>query len=630
MLSKENFNALDVRTRENNTTHVKLMDFYFSGILLSTFFAALNRKLDLGILDLVIGLLFPLICVLGAFILSQRMFQEKASKLTQGTLILGLVTNLLIAISLGIVKILSFFRDLTWNVDSRLFLSQTYSYLRFGNSNNSNSYSGFDIQYHASPSYIAAQVFDLFKINPSITLFIAVPLITLVALYLSSESILRVSGLSRTGANLGALFVLSTSYVTAFSQRSKLLTPLINSELMLNAQLAVSVVLATVYIQIRELPGKHFFLFASLISLVGLKPQYIPFAILSYMLVAASRADLVGLRNTLKKCLHMVISSILAIPLVLFLSKSEFGPEYTARLIPIDWTKFLRDNALLVIAAVFLPLIAKLPNREKFSWSLRFLSLMTAIYLACSLALELILFQPSRQILNKMQIFKPTKAVGDSDFNQGLLLIFILITISSISLIWKIISESSIKTICVTLILLSILRLFCAVPEFVYPISEGYEAVNLNQLRQTLIQAEKRIPNPKLMVNDFVDPAENYRRNGSGMYWSSIGIGHFYLSDVNTFHYLAPDITQRLEKTKIFFNSPISSFHSNFLQKNNIDFVIINLRCTPNWFSEMRPVHLNGSYALLETKFFHNRTSRASDLKQTLTQSRNFGLSRCL
>jgi len=630
MLIKWIINVSDVRKQENNSTRVKLTDLFFSGILLSTFLAALNRKLDLRILDIIIGLLFPLIYVLGVFIISQRMFQEKTSKLIKGTLLLGFVTNLLIAISLGIVKTLSIYRDLTWNVDSRLFLSQTYSYLRFGNSNNSNSYLGFDIQYHASPSYISAQVFDLFKINPNITLFLAVPSITLVAVYLSSESILRVSGLSRNCANLGALFVLSASYVTSFSQRSKLLTPLINSELMLNAQLAVAVVMATVYIQVRDLPGKHFFLFSSLVSLVGLKPQYIPFAVLSYMLVTVSRADLLGFKSALIKCRQILIISILAIPLMLFLSKSEYGPEYTAKIIPIDWTKFLRENVLLVIATLFLPLIAKLPNKEKFSWNLRFLSLITTIYLACSLGLELILFQPSEQILSKMQIFKPTKSAGDSDFNQGLLLVFILIVISLTSLVWKIFSDSSVKTICVTLISLSILRLFCAVPEFVYPIKEGYEAVNLSQLRQTLVQAEKRVPNPKLLVNDFVDPAENYRRNGSGMYWSSVGIGHFYLSDINTFHYLAPDITQRLEKTKTFFNTPISGFQTKFLQKNHIDFVLVNLRCTPNWIRELRPVYSNESFALLESNSFHNRTFRTSDLKRTLTQQRNFGLSRCL
>jgi hypothetical protein len=630
MLSKENLNVLDVRKRKNNNTHVIMTDLYFSGILFSTFFAALNRKLDLRILDFFIGLLFPLVCILGVCILFQRIRQEKASKLTIGTLVFGLLTNLLIAMSLGLIRTLTFFRDLTWNVDSRLFLSQTYSYLTFGNSNNSNSYSGFDIHYHASPSYISAQVFDLFKINPNITLFIAVPSVALIALYLSSESILRVSGLSRTCANLGALLVLSASFVTTFSQRSKLLAPLINSELMLNAQLAVSVVLATLYFQVRDLPGKYLFLFSSLVSLVGLKPQYIPFAVLSYMLVTFFRAELLSMKTASKEFSKILISSILAVPFVLLLSNSEFGPEYTARLIPIDWANFFRTNILIIIVALILPLIAKLPNKERFGWNLRVLFLITAIYLACSLALELILFEPSQQILNKMQIFKPTKSVGDSDFNQGLLLVFILILISSISLIWKTIGESSIKTICVTLILLSTLRIFCAVPEFVHPTKEGYEAVNLSQLRQTLAQAENRVSNPKLLVNDFVDPAENYRRDGSGMYWSSIGIGHFYLSDIKTFHFLAPDIRLRLEKTKVFFNSPVSSFHIDFLQENDIDFVVVNLRCTPNWLSKIRPVYLNGSYALLETKSFNTRTSEASGLKSTLTQTQNFGLSRCL
>jgi hypothetical protein len=127
-----------------------------------------------------------------------------------------------------------------------------------------------------------------------------------------------------------------------------------------------------------------------------------------------------------------------------------------------------------------------------------------------------------------------------------------------------------------------------------------------------------------------VDPAEEYRRNGSGMYWSSVGIGEFYLSDIKTFHFLAPDVEERLVNTNFFFNSHISDFHSKFIKSAEIDFIVINKRCLPNWFFETRPIFSNSEYALISPESFSPDNYQKNYPKNNNSQVRKFGTSPCM
>ena len=243
----------------------KTIELFFTVTVLLTFCSAVNRKLDYKFFDVIITSLFLLSCCLSFLIILKILKQIRGSKLMRTALALGLFTSALFATSLGFIKLFPSFRDISWNIDSRLFLSQTYSYVQNGNSNDSNSYSGFDIQYHATPSYIAAQVFDYLKVNPDITLFIAIPLLSLLTVYTFAESILRISGLNKKQAILGAVILVNISYVISISQRHKAMSPLMNSELMLNSQLAIAVVLATLGIQTTNLRGKNLIVLAGLI-----------------------------------------------------------------------------------------------------------------------------------------------------------------------------------------------------------------------------------------------------------------------------------------------------------------------------------------------------------------------------
>ena len=173
-------------------------------------------------------------------------------------------------------------------------------------------------------------------------------------------------------------------------------------------------------------------------------------------------------------------------------------------------------------------------------------------------------------------------------------------------------------------------RVTTSVNVFLDPSNRGYEAVNLASLREVLMQAAKRIEKPKFLVNDFVDPAESYRRNGSGMYWSSLGIGKFYLSDINTFHFLAPDVEERLAKNKYFFNSRISDFHTNLIDSEDIDFVVINKRCIPDWLSETRPIFSNSEFALIAASAFSRDGKLGLRTEDKVSQIKKFGESPCL
>jgi hypothetical protein len=258
--------------------------------------------------------------------------------------------------------------------------------------------------------------------------------------------------------------------------------------------------------------------------------------------------------------------------------------------------------------------------------------LTIGIYLTSALLLDLVKFVPSEITLERMQIFQRTEPGGDSDFNQGLILLFVLVAILFLMLIptLNIRISIAVKAVCIFLIVSSIFRIMYSVPSFLDPAKSGYEAVNLAPLRQVLAEAEKRTNKPKFLVNDFVDPAEDYRRNGSGMYWSSVGIGQFYLSDINTFHYLAPDVEKRLVNTRFFFNSRISDFHSKFIKSAEIDFIVINKRCLPNWFFETSPIFSNSEYALISPESFSHDNYQKLDSKNNNSQVRNFGNSPCI
>jgi hypothetical protein len=610
----------------------KAIDLFFIGIILLSFCSAVNRKLDYKFLNIMIVFLFLFNCCLGFLIILKILKQISGSKLMRTALALGLLTSVLFATSLGFIRLLTSFRDISWNVDSRLFLSQSYSYIQNGNSNDSNSYSGFDIQYHATPSYIAAQVFDYLKVNPSITLFIAIPLLTLLTIYTFAESLLRGSGLNEKHAILGAVLLINISYMTSMTQRHKAMSPLVNSELMLNSQLAIAVVLATLGIQVTKLRWRNLIVLAGLISLVALKPQYLPFAALSLTIITVINSPKKCMKSVLRASLPILINSALALSFLLYFTSSKIGYRYIAKLDRDDLKFFLRSNLLMILFAFLLFVFLKIINESLTRVKVIQLFSTIGIYLLFALLLDLVKFEPSERTMERMQIFQSTEPGGDSDFNQGLILLYVLVAVSFLKLIptLEIKKAIAVKVACIFLISFSIVRIVYSVPSFLDPSTRGYEAVDLASLRQVLAEAEKRTDRPKFLVNDFVDPAEEYRRNGSGMYWSSVGIGEFYLSDIKTFHFLAPDVEERLVNTNFFFNSHISDFHSKFIKSAEIDFIVINKRCLPNWFFETRPIFSNSEYALISPESFSPDNYQKNYPKNNNSQVRKFGTSPCM
>lgn len=632
MVTKQKFREFHKIAMSKIDTRDKSTHLIFVGIILSTFFSAVNRKLDQKILDFLIALTFSLSCSLGIFLIFQRMKKLRGSNLIRTSIILGLVSSAISAIGLGIIQLSSNFRDLSWNVDSRLFLSQSYSYIDHGNSYNSNSYLGFDMQYHASPSYIAAQIYNYLAINPNITLFILIPFLTLLTIYLFGELLLRKSGLSSQYATFGAVILVNISYITSVSQRQKINSPLVSSELMLNSQLAIAVVLATVGIQTINRRGKNLFILAGLISLVTLKPQYIPFAAIILAVFSVIRLPVINFKAILKECLPVLVNTILAVSILLYFTMSKLGPNYIAKFTGIDVDYFLKTYLLILVFALVLLIFLKIREVSLANTKVLQLFLLICFYLSFKLVLDFIKFEPSETTLEKMQIFQPSKPSGDSDFNQGLILFYIMIPILVMILVpsLKLQKEKAVRVVCIILILLSLFRVTTSVNVFLDPSNRGYEAVNLASLREVLMQAAKRIEKPKFLVNDFVDPAESYRRNGSGMYWSSLGIGKFYLSDINTFHFLAPDVEERLAKNKYFFNSRISDFHTNLIDSEDIDFVVINKRCIPDWLSETRPIFSNSEFALIAASAFSRDGKLGLRTEDKVSQIKKFGESPCL
>lgn len=615
MVTKQNLKQLFNRTLPNSIPRSALTQIFFVGLIVASFLATANRRIDVKLIDLAIACVFLCIFLLGCFLIAEEFLNVTGSFLSRFTLRVGLSTSLLFALGLGLIRLNSKYRDVTWNVDSRLFLSQAYSFISHGNSNSSNSYFGFDIQYHATPSYISAQIYKFFGIDPSIILFLAVPMVTVTAIYFFTKSIFKERGFSQVNSGIGALIVMSISYVTSVSQRDKLLAPLINNEVMLNAQLAIAVVVATTNLHLKSVTGKHSLTILGIVSLWNLKPQYIPFAIVFLLVLTIIRLPDRDLKIVLRTIFPIILTSALAISLIYPLSKSELNPEYSISFVNLSVSDFLKSNMMLAsIIPIHLVMIAFQKTQISYR-KLLDVYLVIGVFLLCRLMLDVISFEPSFAVLRKMQVLQETKPSGDSDFNQGLILLFILIAVSAVIAFSEIeLRLANLqKAVCLLLISLSLFRISFAAPTIARPSINGYEATDLASLRQVLTQAERRIFKPRILVNDFSDPAEDYRRNGSGMYWSSLGIGEFYLSDINTFHFLAPDIKSRLKNTKKFFSTPISDFQINFINSNKIDFIVINKRCTPNWYPDVDKIVSTSGFALIDAKAikvqkFHNKS----------------------
>jgi hypothetical protein len=172
---------------------------------------------------------------------------------------------------------------------------------------------------------------------------------------------------------------------------------------------------------------------------------------------------------------------------------------------------------------------------------------------------------------------------GDMGFGQALTPLRILLVLASISLLFQFLLKRSGAFWRVAMVIVSI----CVVSPlafislgFVEPL-KGYEAVDDYDLYRLLEHVPRRAT--LLISSDIADPAENYRRPARASHLTAYKGHSFYVSDIAHFNFAREDSVTRARNLRVFFGSPWSDWHSQWLAESGITHVLTNDRCVPCW-----------------------------------------------
>jgi len=532
------------------------------------------------------------------------------------------ISHLIFACSLGIVRLLPRNEHIVWGIDNRMFLSRAYKFLQFGNQEDSLSYIGFDYKYHAMPSYMSAQLDRYLHIPPDMTLFLILPILTYITIFVVVFEISKSYGLTKLESGVISILICSINYLNSVSQIIKLSNPLISIDTMPNTELAIAVILCA--IRLTLINGARAFIWLTVLgfSLVAIKPQFIPF----YWLIVIVIHLLIP-KKISKKLLYLhVTACLLSLLIQVLYNSGNIQAEYSLTLISPDFLNFLKGNSIVIGSWICLVAVQRVYKSNSNS-KIHFLF---CSYLLLRLLFDIMYFNVTGSTQVLLRQYLKLKTSGDSDFDQGFILLYLAIFLAVVIILSMSIRPElkNFHHAVVIVILLGVVgvRLFVMIPALTNPESYGKESVNLRPLHQLL--KSTRAENPVFLVNDVSDPTENYRRYGSGMYWSSLGFGQFYLSDIATGHFLAPDIEMRKRNVTKFFNSELSRWHYSFLKKEGIEYVLINKRCEPSWMNKVKFLKSNEKFVLVAKDAFVKASNGTT--KHRKPQFKKSGISPCL
>lgn len=599
------------------TTHLSKL------FILTTFISLIHIRFDISVLGFITALLLCSLLIGLPYRFFNVILKVIQNGKMKGWIISSVsISHLIFACSLGIVRQIPKNEDIVWGIDNRMFLSRAYKFFRFGNQEDSLSYFGYDYKYHAMPSYMSAQLDRHLQIPLDMTLFLILPILAYITIFVVVFEISKSYGLTNVESGVISILFCSISYLNSVSQIIRLSNPLISIDTMPNTELAIAVILCA--IRLTLIYGARAFTWLTILgfSLVAIKPQFIPF----YWLIVIVIHLLIP-KKISKKLLSLNITAcLLSLFIQVLYNYGNIQAEYSLTFISPDFLNFLKNNSIVIgcwICLVALQIVTKSKSNPK-------IHLLLCSYLLLRLLFDIMYFNATGPTQKLLKQYLNLEASGDSDFDQGFILLYLAVFLAVI-----IILSSSIRPELKNLhhaVVIAILfglagaRLFIIAPALTTPEVYGKEPINLRPLHELL--KSTRAENPVFLVNDVSDPTENYRRYGSGMYWSSLGIGQFYLSDIQTGHFLAPDIEKRKRNVTKFFNSEISRWHSSFLKKEGIEYVLINKRCEPSWLNKVKFLSSNEKFVLVAKDEFVNVSS--GTIEHSKPQFKKSGIAPCL
>ena len=616
--------------------------FSSASILVFLFFLTTQISLNLQLHIANLILTFFLAGIIAVTII--KMLLSKTDYLLSYKFFFGLLlVNALPSFLLYWIRLKENYQYVTWNVDWRQTLAQSYAYSVSASHNN--LYDGFDSSYHSLAALLGSAMPSVFGRSPDILLFLFIPLLCVFSLI----NFLYVF-IQKTKQSL-LNFVLASNIV--------LLTPLyrfdnfigfirdypdsflFDARMMLNSYLAFALVLSAAALRIATNSfGLHSLIYGTtFVSLIFIKPQFIPFVVI-FLLITRSFAgndnsliSQVGNRfSWAREMVFLTLSGLLA----MFFSRERTTLPIPEPSFSRDLSIFYQNRILLSFFAYFtlIGIVILLLYKIGLHLLAKGMFLISTIYVALFVAMSLLNFRITYDQAMRWNLLGPgIVSVFDSDLEQGFVIVFVLLIILfSVSITCLSYKPShspvQINFLSIFVVLVTLIKFGGSFQLYTNP-QFGYEYLNNSKLVYTLEDTKNLT---LILVNDFSDPADDYQRYGRGEYLASEGLYNYFIASKAPDSFMAYDFPSRLMQVKRFFNTPLSDYHEKFLEENQISHVLISERCLPVWFRPQSQF-AKKDYVLIARREFTNKSSSFLDFSvnsSRKSQSKVSGLAKCL
>lgn len=582
-------------------------------------------------LSLVLFLFVNFILILSGIVLAYKALSMKSSIL-HGILLIVIVMS---SVLLFLVRLRNEHRYTTWNVDWRMAQSLANSAVVDPSGRSTLDYAFIETSYHTGSSVFAGHVSYFFPFLQDYVLFAFYPLSAIFAIFIFSKSLADFYAFKASLPLLVTIIVLVTPYI-GFQWRlsranfSTLFSSfLINPTLMVGTVHAISLIFLSLYLMLVCKKNINFQLSLILIgsiSLLDVKPQFIlPFLVLSI-------STLLLFRSLTPTILSIAILFGF-LPTIFYTQVLDNSSQPSFGLGLLSYGSFgtFSLNALTGLTSLFF--IILILKKKEFSAIHNFLTFTILVYLFLKSLFNAVGFYAASPDYIEVRTFSNpgfTPESVDSDVKQGFIVIQIFsVLVGSLYVLSRVLTIRTIRIVLLLILLSTIqVKTVFAVNTYLHPES-GYEYFNAGELKLFL----EEVPSSTLLiVNDFNDPAENFRRPDRGTYWSSLSLHKFYISSFLPTGSSDMNYLNRYRRIHDFFSSLPSNDDISHLKSIGVEYALVHKRCLPFWMGLIRPQFETDTYGLFSLQDF--KRADLSSLNRSLVLEKNqkkiYGISKCL
>jgi hypothetical protein len=593
-------------------------------------------------LDLIIAVTFIFLFLNLIFFLFSILTFPKTSHLA--LIILGLLPTIFLATETQWLRLFHGNKFLSWNPDWRQSMAFSRSFGLYPDGSSNTMYSGFQSKYHIPESLFSNVMNKVFGLEYDFTLIVILPTMTICSLFL----LMKVLGdtifkLSFTKISIAAFLFLMNPFFDPAGFKNILENyqyPLISPRVMLNTQMAIILISATVVLAIRQ--KSHVIVALSLsstcISLTGIKPQIIPhylvIAIVLFFLSAKSN------RATLICTMTTILLFFAASAFSLFLAKTQSaGPSLNVSFSFSALEGYFESIPNSILLFYFIVLITLIWTSLKFriqtnsSLIVYVLPGFFLLFILERALQELVIFGTSDPIASNRALFEGEAALDAWDFDLGQGRILIFIAISALFFLTLIrVSQNYLSRLRIATLILA----FCLIvsPKMFYGLKIlnkpdlGYAFVDSSYVGDILSKINR---SGAIISNDITEPSSSYLRFGRGEYLATTSSQSFYFLGPLPDFYMADDFKKRYDLISQVFNQEVGEGEIAELKNAGVSWLLVTNRCVPFWFESVSVFSRNPQFSLIRLLDFERLIGSDDYLSlRPIPQVKIYGLSKCL